>query len=311
MIIEFEQVSKSYGPTRALDGVDLAVHEGAVLGLIGPNGAGKSTSMLIMSTLLDRDAGKVRVAGVDPAERPGEVRRLLGYMPDFFGFYDSLSASEYLEFFAAASGVPSGRRPSIVADLLALVDLEHKADADVNALSRGMKQRLSLARALVHDPALLVLDEPASGLDPRARVHLRELIAELARMGKTIVISSHILSELEGICSHMAVVDGGRVVAEGDIAHIRASFAGAVRVIARVPDDAIDLAHDHLAGLPEASEVGVERGMLRFALSGDETTSASVLAGVIGAGIPVIEWRVEAAGLEELFLRLTREDEGA
>jgi ABC-2 type transport system ATP-binding protein len=311
MIIEFEQVSKSYGPTRALDGVDLAVHEGAVLGLIGPNGAGKSTSMLIMSTLLDRDAGKVRVAGVDPAERPGEVRRLLGYMPDFFGFYDSLSASEYLEFFAAASGVPSGRRPSIVADLLALVDLEHKADADVNALSRGMKQRLSLARALVHDPALLVLDEPASGLDPRARVHLRELIAELARMGKTIVISSHILSELEGICSHMAVVDGGRVVAEGDIAHIRASFAGAVRVIARVPDDAIDLAHDHLAGLPEASEVGVERGMLRFALSGDETTSAAVLAGVIGAGIPVIEWRVEAAGLEELFLRLTREDEGA
>jgi ABC-2 type transport system ATP-binding protein len=311
MIIEFEQVSKSYGPTRALDGVDLAVHEGAVLGLIGPNGAGKSTSMLIMSTLLDRDAGKVRVAGVDPAERPGEVRRLLGYMPDFFGFYDSLSASEYLEFFAAASGVPSGRRPSIVADLLALVDLEHKADADVNALSRGMKQRLSLARALVHDPALLVLDEPASGLDPRARVHLRELIAERARMGKTIVISSHILSELEGICSHMAVVDGGRVVAEGDIAHIRASFAGAVRVIARVPDDAIDLAHDHLAGLPEASEVGVERGMLRFALSGDETTSAAVLAGVIGAGIPVIEWRVEAAGLEELFLRLTREDEGA
>lgn len=311
MIIEFEQVSKSYGPTRALDGVDLAVHEGAVLGLIGPNGAGKSTSMLIMSTLLDRDAGKVRVAGVDPAERPGEVRRLLGYMPDFFGFYDSLSASEYLEFFSAASGVPSGRRPSIVADLLALVDLEHKADADVNALSRGMKQRLSLARALVHDPALLVLDEPASGLDPRARVHLRELIAELARMGKTIVISSHILSELEGICSHMAVVDGGRVVAEGDIAHIRASFAGAVRVIARVPDDAIDLAHDHLAGLPEASEVGVERGMLRFALSGDETTSAAVLAGVIGAGIPVIEWRVEAAGLEELFLRLTREDEGA
>lgn len=311
MIIEFEQVSKSYGPTRALDGVDLAVHEGAVLGLIGPNGAGKSTSMLIMSTLLDRDAGKVRVAGVDPAERPGEVRRLLGYMPDFFGFYDSLSASEYLEFFAAASGVPSGRRPSIVADLLALVDLEHKADADVNALSRGMKQRLSLARALVHDPALLVLDEPASGLDPRARVHLRELIAELARMGKTIVISSHILSELEGICSHMAVVDGGRVVAEGDIAHIRASFAGAVRVIARVPDDAIDLAHDHLAGLPEASEVGVERGMLRFALSGDETTSVAVLAGVIGAGIPVIEWRVEAAGLEELFLRLTREDEGA
>jgi ABC-2 type transport system ATP-binding protein len=311
MMIEFEQVSKSYGPTRALDGVDLAVHEGAVLGLIGPNGAGKSTSMLIMSTLLDRDAGKVRVAGVDPAERPGEVRRLLGYMPDFFGFYDSLSASEYLEFFAAASGVPSGRRPSIVADLLALVDLEHKADADVNALSRGMKQRLSLARALVHDPALLVLDEPASGLDPRARVHLRELIAELARMGKTIVISSHILSELEGICSHMAVVDGGRVVAEGDIAHIRASFAGAVRVIARVPDDAIDLAHDHLAGLPAATEVGVERGMLRFALSGDETTSAAVLAGVIGAGIPVIEWRVEAAGLEELFLRLTREDEGA
>ncbi len=311
MIIEFEQVSKSYGSTRALAGIDLTVHEGAVLGLIGPNGAGKSTSMLIMSTLLDRDAGKVRVAGVDPAERPGEVRRVLGYMPDFFGFYDSLSAAEYLEFFAAANGVAPGRRPSIVADLLALVDLEHKADADVNALSRGMKQRLSLARALVHDPALLVLDEPASGLDPRARVHLRELIAELARMGKTIVISSHILSELEGICSHMAIVDEGRVVAQGDIAHIRTSFTAAMRVIARVPDDAVDIAHDHLAALPAVSEVGVERGMLRFALSGDETTSAAVLAGVVGAGIAVIEWRVEAAGLEELFLRLTREDQDA
>ncbi len=305
MIVEFNGVEKRYGKTVALDRVDLAVEEGSVTGLIGPNGAGKTTSMLVMSTLLDRDAGEVRVAGIDPKADPRGVRKLLGYMPDFFGFYDSLRTVEYLDFFAAAHGIKPHARPGVVADLLALVDLEDKADADVNSLSRGMKQRLSLARALVHDPALLVLDEPASGLDPRARVQQRELIAELTRMGKTVVISSHILAELEGICSHLVVVDDGRVKAHGEIGEIRRALLASKRVTVRLPDDAAFAAEEFLRGQPEVSEASVEKGALRFVLAGDEDVSARLLAGLVGLELGVHEWRVDSAGLEELFLRIT------
>jgi ABC-2 type transport system ATP-binding protein len=196
VIVEFEAVEKRYGKVHALRDADFQVPEGSVVGMIGPNGAGKTTSMLIMTSLLERDGGRVRIGGIDPQRDARAVRRHVGYMPDFFGVYDGIRSREYLEFFAATQGVRSAARPAVVADLLALVDLEEKADADVNTLSRGMKQRLSLARALVHDPELLILDEPASGLDPRARVELRELITQLNRMGRTNVISTHILAEL-------------------------------------------------------------------------------------------------------------------
>jgi ABC-2 type transport system ATP-binding protein len=304
-MVTLEAVDKRYGEVKALDGIELAVPEGSVFGLIGPNGAGKTTSMLIVSTLLARDGGKVEVAGIDPQRDPRGVRRLLGYMPDFFGFYENLTTREYLDFFAAASGVKAAARPAVVGDLLSLVDLAHKADADVNSLSRGMKQRLSLARALVHDPTVLVLDEPASGLDPRARVHLRELIAELSRMGKTVIISSHILAELEGICSHLAVVDEGRVKAHGDLDEIRRALTATRRVLLRVPDDRVDEAAEMLGGEPEVGEIEVEMGRVRFVMGGDDAESARLLARMVDRGIEVIEWRLEAAGLEELFLQIT------
>ncbi len=307
MIIQFEGVEKRYGKTVALDRIDLSIPEGSITGLIGPNGAGKTTSMLIMSTLLDRDGGRVEVAGHDPLSDPRSVRRVLGYMPDFFGFYESLNTTEYLDFFAAAHGIKPARRPAVISDLLALVDLEAKADADVNALSRGMKQRLSLARALLHDPQILVLDEPASGLDPRARVHLRELISELARLGKTVVISSHILAELEGICSHLAIIDGGTVRAAGKLEEIRDLLTAARRITARVPDERIDEAQDLAAGDQEVAEVSVERGSLRMVLAGGDESSARLLSLLVTAGIPVFEWRTESAGLEELFLQLTED----
>jgi ABC-2 type transport system ATP-binding protein len=306
-MITFEQVEKRYGPTVALDRIDLEIPAGSITGLIGPNGAGKTTSMLIMSTLLARDGGRVLVAGHDPLTDPRAVRRMLGYMPDFFGFYESLTASEYLDFFGATQGIKPARRPAVVADLLALVDLEEKAAADVNGLSRGMKQRLSLARALLHDPEILVLDEPASGLDPRARVHLRELIAELARLGKTIVISSHILAELEGICSHMVIIDGGAVRAHGDLEAIRGQLMVSRRVSARVPDDRIEQLEDLVSGHPEVAEVSVERGVVKMVLHGADDVSAALLATVVAQGVPVFEWRTEAAGLEELFLQLTED----
>ena len=308
MIVEFSGVEKRYGDVVALGGVDLAIPEGSITGLIGPNGAGKTTSMLVMSTLLERDGGTVTVAGVDPETDPQAVRRQLGWMPDFFGFYDSLTTREYLDFFAAAQRIKTARRPAIISDLLELVDLTDKIDADVNSLSRGMKQRLSLARALVHDPHLLILDEPASGLDPRARVQLRELIAELSRLGKTVIISSHILAELEGICSHMAVIDDGVVKAQGSMDEIRAAATGSRRVAARVPDDRVDEAISVLTSAHDVTDVVVEKGALGFLLAGDDQASAGQLAGLVAAGVPVFEWRVEAAGLEELFMHLTRDE---
>ncbi|HKZ24901.1 MAG TPA: ABC transporter ATP-binding protein [Acidimicrobiia bacterium] len=306
-VVSFEGVEKRYGKLAALDRVDLEVPAGAVMGLIGPNGAGKTTSMLLMSSLLSRDAGSVRILGNDPEKDPRSVRKVIGYMPDFFGFYDTLNVSEYLDFFAATHGIKPHARPGVVADLLALVDLEGKADADVNTLSRGMKQRLSLARALVHDPQLLILDEPASGLDPRARVQLRELIAELARLGKTVVISSHILAELEGICTHMAVVDHGKVKAHGTLEEIRTTLVANKRVTVRVPDSQVDATEDALSGQPEVTEMAVERGVVRFLLNGDDAVSARLLGQIVGGGIEISEWRVDSAGLEELFLQITEE----
>jgi ABC-2 type transport system ATP-binding protein len=304
VIVEFESVTKTYGRVRALDGADLQVPAGSTLGLVGPNGAGKTTSMLLITALLRRDGGMVRVGGLDPQRDPRAVRRHVGYMPDFFGVYEGIRVREYLEFFSATQRIRPAARRAVVADLLALVDLEDKADADVNTLSRGMQQRLSLARALIHDPELLVLDEPASGLDPRARVQLRELIAELQRMGRTIVISSHILSELEGICSHFAIVDDGTFVAQGTAGEIRAMLTEHRQVIARIPAG-LDAAERLLAERPEVEDVMVERDQITVAFTGDDSVSAELLSLLVSAGVPVVEWRVRLAGLEEVFLHIT------
>ena len=248
------------------------------------------------------------VAGYDPEANPRAVRKVLGYMPDFFGVYEGLVVREYLEFFATAHGLRSEARTAVVADLLALVDLEEKADADVNGLSRGMKQRLSLARALVHDPQVLVLDEPASGLDPRARVQLRELIAELARMGKTVLISSHILSELEGVCSHVAIVDRGSVKAHGTMDEIRSALIGHRRVTVRVPPDQVLAAEEMLRDDTEVGELRVESRHLTFTADVDDERLAGILRSLVGSDISVWDWRVDSAGLEELFLQLTEEE---
>lgn len=307
MIVEFDSVSKSYGKVDALKDADLSVPQGAVMGLIGPNGAGKTTSMLIITALLGRDSGRVRIGGIDPQRDPVAVRRHVGYMPDFFGVYEGLRATEYLEFFAATQKIRPVARPAVVADLLALVDLEDKADADVNTLSRGMKQRLSLARALIHDPELLVLDEPASGLDPRARVQLRELISELSRMGRTIVISSHILSELEGLCSHLAVVDHGKIMAMGDIDEVQSAMFGRQRVKLRIVGDNMAAAESVLRSRDSVEELEVFRDSMGFALLGGEEESAALVAELVGAGVGVGEWRIDGAGLEQLFLELTED----
>src|SRR5215212_7362512 len=206
-IVEARGLLKRYDGTVAVAGVDLSIGEGEIFGLVGPNGAGKTTMLRMLATLLAPTAGDAEIAGESIRRNPQAVRRVLGYMPDAFGVYDDMKVWEYLDFFGRCYGLGPAERRRMIGDLLELVDLAHKRDAYVLSLSRGMQQRLCLAHALVHDPKVLLLDEPASGLDPRARVELRELLRELRSLGKTILISSHILPELEELCTSVAIVD--------------------------------------------------------------------------------------------------------
>ena len=280
-------LTKRFGDLFAVDHLDLDVPRGSVFGLIGPNGAGKTTTFSILASLLAPTDGEVEVGGIDPGSDPRGVRRIVGYMPDVMGVYDGLRVNEYLEFFAAAYQVPHVRWPGLVDGLLELVDLSDKRDAMVDSLSRGMKQRLSLARALVHDPEILILDEPASGLDPRARIDLRGLLGELAALGKTVIISSHILAELEEMCSHVAILDGGRVLAQGAPRDIGAGLAGHRTVLIR------------LAG-----------GEIRRHQVTDEAEQAALVRRlVVDEGLAVVEVTGDDGGLEDLFLRVTRAGE--
>ena len=275
-------LTKRYGSLVALNSLDLDVPRGSVFGFIGPNGAGKSTAFSIFSTLLLPTAGTVAVCGESPVDHPKKVRRRMGYMPDVMGVYERLRVDEYLEFHAAAYGLPRSEFGDIVSGLLELVDLDVKRASMVDELSRGMKQRLSLARALVHDPELLILDEPASGLDPRARIEFRDLLSQLQEMGKTILISSHILSELQQMCSHVAVIEAGQLLTSG------------------APEDILD----RLGGSRRAvvTFVGGERA--DYPVS-DEVNQAQLLKRLIDEGREVAEFTVVVHDLEDLFLRIT------
>jgi ABC-2 type transport system ATP-binding protein len=240
MIVETKNLTKRYGNFMALHELNLTIEKGAIHGFIGPNGAGKTTTMRILATLLEPTGGQAWVAGYPVTAQPYEVRRRIGYMPDFFGVYDNMKVWEYLDFFAASYKVPPAKRPGMIDDLLALVDLSAKKDSFVEDLSRGMKQRLCLARTLVHEPDLLILDEPASGLDPRARIELRELLKELRNLGKTILVSSHILSELTEMCTHVAIIERGHLLVSGKVDDILQAMQPAreiyVRLMARAPE---------------------------------------------------------------------------
>jgi ABC-2 type transport system ATP-binding protein len=239
-IVVTENLTKRYGAFTALSNLNLIIERGAIHGFIGPNGAGKTTTMRILATLLEQTEGQAWVADYPVSEAPMEVRKRIGYMPDFFGVYDNMKVWEYLDFFAAAYHVPTDKRKSMIGDLLSLVDLSAKRDSFVEELSRGMKQRLCLARTLVHNPDLLILDEPASGLDPHARIELRELLKELRSLGKTILVSSHILTELAEMCTHIAIIERGKLLVSGSVADILKAMQPArelyVRVLSRSGD---------------------------------------------------------------------------
>jgi ABC-2 type transport system ATP-binding protein len=308
-IIEIQGLTKRYGRLAAVNELDLTVEEGAVFGFVGPNGAGKTTTMRILATLLRPTAGEARVAGHSVLKDRRGVRRAIGYMPDFFGVYGDMKVWEYLDFFASCYEIPAETRRGLVGDLLDLVDLAHRREDYVDALSRGMKQRLCLARALAHDPQVLILDEPASGLDPRARVEIRELLRELQAMGKTIFVSSHILLEIEEVCTHIGIIEAGQLVAAGTLAEVRRLIQAHREVRIGLMDRAAE-AQAWLTGRADVMHVepvtGNGEGSLRVTFAGDDEALARLLSELVIAGFSMTMFREEAGDLEDVFMRLTK-----
>jgi len=307
-IVEAHGLLKRYDGTVAVAGVDLSIERGEIFGLVGPNGAGKTTMLRMLATLLQPTSGDAEIAGASIRRNPQAVRRVLGYMPDAFGVYDDMKVWEYLDFFGRCYGLGPAQRKRMIGDLLELVDLAGKRDSYVQGLSRGMQQRLCLAHALVHDPEVLLLDEPASGLDPRARVELRELLRELRALGKTIVISSHILPELEELCTSVAIVDRGRVLASGTISEIgqRLRMGEVLRVRVLGGEAEAEAARAWFSGRPDvASATRDGSGEIEIGFRGDETGAAALLAQAVRSKMSIVSYSPAATDLQELFLQVT------
>lgn len=309
-VIETRGLVKRYGKLTAVNDLWVQVPRGAIYGFVGPNGAGKTTTMRILTTLIPPTAGDAFIDGYSVTKYPREVRRRIGYMPDFFGVYDDMKVWEYLDFFAACYEIPARDRPALIDDLLALVDLTHRRDDMVEKLSRGMKQRLSLARTLAHDPQVLILDEPASGLDPRARIEVRELLVEMARMGKTIFFSSHILADVAEICTHLGIIEAGSLVAQGTVEEIRRQLLP-VREITVTLLDRVEEAKEvlaQIAGVGQVRELTAEAGRKRLCVdfSGDDLALSELLQALAQRGLPVVSFSEEMRDLESVFMRATR-----
>ncbi|MGC5323863.1 ATP-binding cassette domain-containing protein [Brevibacillus sp. SYSU BS000544] len=303
-MIQTENLTKTYGKLLALSDLSLKIEKGKVFGFIGPNGAGKSTTMMILSTLLAPSSGKAFVAGYDVMKDPKAVRQSLGYMPDFFGVYDNLKATEYLNFYAGAYNIPQSKRTSLIADLLELVNLSNKADAYVDSLSRGMKQRLGLARCLVHSPEVLILDEPASGLDPRARIEMREILKQLRAMGKTILISSHILPELAELCDEIGVIEKGKLIACGSVDEVSVGTRGISVMILKTLNNE-ELAQQLMAASPFVRRLDHKQNHFRFHFTGTDMDKTALLQQLITAGVAVVHFGESKENLEDVFLAIT------
>jgi len=304
-MIETIDLTKKYGDFYALESLDLKLEKGDLFGFIGPNGAGKTTTIRILSTLLAPTWGEAYVCGYSIYTHPREIRRAIGYMPDIFGVYDDMRVIEYLEFFAAAYRIDGPERRRVAEHSLELVDLAFKRDELVTSLSRGMTQRLGLARVLLHDPQVLLLDEPASGLDPRARIEMRGLLKRLQGLGKTILVSSHILPELADICNRVGIIEYGRLLACGDVQDLLAQVRGRPVIrfrLAGPPERAARL----LETAPEAAQVAVREGEILVTLADGVEDPSPLAAKLVADGHRLVSMREQEVNLETAFLELTK-----
>jgi ABC-2 type transport system ATP-binding protein len=305
VIIQTINLTKRYGKLVALNNLNLQIEDGECFGYIGPNGAGKTTTIKILATLLQPTWGEARVCGHVVGYESRKIRPMIGYVPDFFGAYEDMVVQEYLEFFASAYNINGDDRTRIVGDVLELTDLTHKADALVDSLSRGMQQRLSIARVLLHDPRVLLLDEPASGLDPRARIEIRELLKELRNMGKTIIISSHILHELAELCTTVGIIEHGELLYHGGIDDIIQRAKLATRVHVRVTEQQ-DLAALLLQRTKGVRSVEERNGSLVLELEANTHDFSNIAAALVTNNFKVREIKEEEVNLETAFMRLTK-----
>lgn len=313
-IVEIKNLSKKYSQNIAVDNLTLTIEKGQIFGLVGPNGAGKTTAMRMIVTLLKPDNGEILIDGHSVNKYPEEVRRIIGFMPDFFGVYDNTSVREYLDFFGACYRIQSDQRTKLIDDLLELVDIAHRQDDMVDTLSRGLKQRLGLARVLLHDPDVLILDEPASGLDPRARIEIRELLREIALLNKTIIFSSHILSDVGEICTHVGIVEEGKLVKLGELDQLSKQVASQrllqIVLLNKIPKEDVQ---SKLGAMPGIISVHIQEGMgnskklyLEAEFNGDDDDVHILLSKLLENRFPVVQFGEQTQNLEKVFMHATR-----
>ncbi len=317
-MVQIDRLCKSYGSFRALDELNLSIEKGELFGFVGPNGAGKTTTMRIISGLLRADSGTVMVGGIDARRDTRHLKEKIGYMPDFFGVYDNLKALEYMEFFASIYGIEGREARKLCLELMDLVNLGDKADSYVDGLSRGMKQRLCLARSLVHNPELLILDEPASGLDPRARFEMKGILRNLSEMGKTIIVSSHILPELAEMCTTIGIIEHGKMMVSGTVNSIMAGVNRQNPLIIRVVgelDTAVRLLKEspmveNLSMSEQELYVSLQKNALEENPLQEEEKEAALLTTLIQGGVRISSYTREKGNLESVFMQITEEQEG-
>lgn len=307
-MLKIKNLEKSYGKFKALDDLNLEIEKGEIFGFIGPNGAGKSTTMKIVTGLLSPDRGEVYVNGIDAIKDNKKIKDEIGYMPDFFGVYDNLKTWEYLEFFASIYGITGDTLKKLSKELLELVNLTDKYDSYVDGLSRGMKQRLCLARCLIHNPKLLILDEPASGMDPKARFEMKNILKNLKCMGKTILVSSHILSELGEICTDIGIIGKGHMVCQGKVDEIMNRVSGNIPIIINVlkePEKVVKILKEN----PKVERVYYEENKVIAYFNGSDEESVELLKNLVVNNVPVISFNKQQHSLEEVFMKITNEQE--
>ena len=311
-MLKIDQLTKNYGSFPALKGLSLEIPDGALHGFVGPNGAGKTTTMRILATLMKPTSGTAWVDGTDVVKDGQKARKLVGYMPDFFGVYDSLKCWEYLDFYARCYRIGAAERKQMTRRLLELVQLEEKENEYVDALSRGMKQRLCLARSLIHDPKLLILDDPASGMDPRARAEMKGILRTLREMGKTVLISSHILPELAEMCDSLTILDHGQLVFSGSVEALSDKMNGNapldIRLTEGCGDENVEAAVRCLKEMPAVTEILREEPyLLRIRLENDADVCPDVLRTLVMKGVPVCDFHRAPMNLEKVFMEVTQD----